>query len=103
MNFCYEESFSFDIKDFKSGIYIIGEKIKFIVKGNTNAPITYLYASNTETAYNASGGKSLYYDWQSDSLDYPNKALVVGFKRPVMFTPKKGVDIHPVEGNINIG
>lgn len=87
-DFCYDESFSFDIKDFKSGIYLIGKKIKFIVKGDSNAPITYLYASNTEAAYNGIGGKSLYYDWQTDSLDEPNKALVVGFKRPVLFTPK---------------
>ena len=87
-DFCYDKSFSFDIKGFKSGIYLIGKKIKFIVKADSKCEITYLYSSNTEAAYNGAGGKSLYYDWQGDSPSDPKKALVVGFKRPVMFTPK---------------
>ena len=86
-DFCYDESFSFDITDFTSGIYIIGEKIKFIVKGNSNAPITYLYSSNTECAYNGIGGKSLYYDWQGKTNIAKDSAVIVGFRRPVMFTP----------------
>ena len=93
-DFNFDESFSFDIKDFKSGIYLIDKKIKFIVKGDTESPITYLYSSNTEAAYNGMGGKSLYYDWQLDCVDKSDHAVIVGFKRPVFFTPQNGQSLE---------
>jgi hypothetical protein len=43
-----------------SGVYLIEGQIPFVVKGDSPADVTVVFPSNTITAYNASGGKSLY-------------------------------------------
>jgi hypothetical protein len=82
IDFKYQLSFSFSIEKFESGIYLIDNKIKFIVKNN-RYKITYIYPSNTEFAYNPMGGKSLYHDWRNnDKKDISERAQIVGIHRP---------------------
>lgn len=63
--------------DLKSGVYLWENKIPFIIKAKSPR-IVILYPSNTENAYNNSGGKSLY------GFNSSNKegAAIVSFLRP---------------------
>ncbi len=77
----YGQTFSYIIPlTITSGMYNFGKSIFFIVKSaSKNADITIVYPSNTETAYNNAGGKSLYNFNSSSST----KATTVGFQRPL--------------------
>lgn len=77
--FGFSETFSFELEDYPSGVYLIDEQIPFIVKPDTPKKITILYSSNTENAYAGSGGKSLY-DYNSSNNE---PAEIVSFLRPI--------------------
>jgi len=62
--------------DLPSGVFLIGNKIPLVVKSKAeNVDFTIVYPSNTENAYSASGGKSLYTS--------PTPATQVSFLRPI--------------------
>ena len=65
----------FEMPEFKSGVYLVENKIPFIVKTREAVDVIVIYAANTANAYADSGGKSLY-----SSNDRPT---VVSFRRPV--------------------
>src|ERR1035437_1604652 len=76
----YSVSFTYKIpNNLRSGMYYWETQIYFIVKSlSKDADITIIYPSNTEAAYNESGGKSLY-DFNSiDTL----RSFCVSFLRP---------------------
>lgn len=77
--FGFSESFSFKLKDYPSGVYLIDDRIPFIVKPDTPKKITVLYSSNTENAYAPSGGKSTYAYNSTDK----KPAEIVSFQRPI--------------------
>ena len=85
--FGYSPSFGYVIPyGLKSGMYNWENKIFFIVKHETkNADITIIYPSNTETAYNYSGGKSLY----NFSSSNHTMSTAVSFQRPYVTTHYK--------------
>ena len=62
----------FEINEFKSGIYIINEKIVFIVSEYYNvtnrAPICCLISTNTINMYNHFGGKNSYFSFLNNNL-----------------------------------
>lgn len=77
LGFGYAPSFKYMIpNNLPSGIYSWENKVFFIVKNSRkNADITFIYPSNTETAYGNAGGKCFYNDgstdWQqSDTLSF---------------------------------
>ncbi len=80
-NYGYSLTFKYIIPlNLQSGIYNFGNTIFFIVKSaSKNADITIVYPSNTEGAYNNSGGKSLYDFNSSNNV----KASLVTFQRPL--------------------
>lgn len=75
----FEETFSFQISDFPSGIYLIDDQIPFVVKPDVPKKVMVLYSSNTENAYCASGGKSTYAYNSSENIP----AEIVSFHRPI--------------------
>lgn len=66
------------VPQLKSGVYLWENKIPFIIKSR-NPNIVVVYPSNTENAYNCSGGKSLY-GFNSSNRE---GATVVSFLRPL--------------------
>lgn len=74
--FNYADSFNYSVpRGLKSGIYLVANKIPFLVKNSLrNGEIVVVYPSNTEAAYNEAGGRSLY--------TVPQKTGIVSFKRP---------------------
>lgn len=62
--------------DIASGVYLIENKIPFVVRTSTPVDLMIVYASNTANAYALSGGKSLY-------TPPPNKPTQVSFHRPI--------------------
>ena len=79
--FGYESSFTFRAPKIKSGIYLIENKVPFIIKSNEAKKITLVYPSNTVNAYNNAGGKSAYNYNSSDKIN----ASVLSFNRPRPF------------------
>lgn len=59
----------------KSGLYLIENRIPFIVKTNSKVDFIIIYPSNTTNAYSRSGGRSLY--------EGANRPFQVSFLRPV--------------------
>lgn len=76
--FGYLPSARVKIPQLKSGVYLWEGKIPLVVKA-TKPKVIVLYSSNTENAYSASGGKSLY-GFNSSDLRAANK---VSFLRPI--------------------
>lgn len=64
--------------DLASGVYFIEKQIPLIVKSATPADVTVVFPINTITAYNSSGGKSLY-GFNSSNL---TSSQVVSYLRP---------------------
>jgi hypothetical protein len=62
-----------------SGVYFIENQIPIIVKSSAPAKVTVVYPFNTISAYNSSGGKSLYGFNSTDYIGSP----VVSFLRPL--------------------
>ncbi len=77
----YTPSFTYQIPlTLHSDVYNIENKIFFIVKNvKRNADITIVYPSNTEAAYNESGGKSLYDFNSTNGL----RSSIVSIHRPL--------------------
>ena len=75
--FQYDKTFSFRIPaDFKSGLYTWMGQIPFVCKApNEAADLAIVYPSNTMSAYNFAGGKSIY------APDDDNRATVLSFLR----------------------
>lgn len=71
----YSISAEFDVPDLKSGIYLIENRIPFIIKPSKPVDVMLVYASNTANAYCESGGKNLY-----SKIDRP---FEVSFLRPI--------------------
>lgn len=71
----FQPGASFDLPAISSGVYLIENKIPFIVKTREAVDVMIVYAVNTANAYADSGGKSLY-----SSDDRP---ATVSFHRPV--------------------
>lgn len=65
-----------------SGLYMIENKIPFIVKSPGAVDLLIVYPSNTANAYEQSGGKSLYTS---------NKGSAVSFHRPIALQPFSSV------------
>lgn len=87
--FGYKVSFTYEIPELKSGLYLWEKVIPFIIKSPEKAEIVVLYPSNTINAYNITGGKSLY------SM-FSEQTHVVSFLRPtfpaVSFQLRSGLD-----------
>ena len=66
-------------QDLASGVYFIEKQIPLIVKSPDPADVTVVFPVNTITAYNASGGKSLY---GFNSSEYKG-SQIVSFLRPL--------------------
>ncbi len=84
--FGYEATANLIVPNLKSGIYLWEGKIPMIVRA-TAPEVVVLYSSNTENAYCAAGGKSLYGFNSSDS----KMASKVSFLRPISL-PKHSQD-----------
>lgn len=95
--FGYNKSFSFTLKDIISGIYLIDNKIPFIVKSQDkdNKLFTIIYPINTSNAYNPQGGKNLYYSYLDDEPDPNNRAKYVSIHRPP-HTNYYAIDKHSI-------
>lgn len=65
----------FEVPVIKSGIYLIENRIPFIVKTAAPVDIVLVYSSNTANAYADSGGKSLY--------TLQDRPAAVSFRRPI--------------------
>ena len=72
-NFILDFTCEFDLKDFKSGVYIIDNNIIFIVReyyNSTNrAPICCLISTNTINMYNYFGGTNGYYGFRNQKTE----------------------------------
>ncbi len=79
--FKYQLTHSLQLPNFKSGVYVIDDKIPFVVRPNLEEEYDFLvvYSSNTENAYSCSGGKSTYVYNSSGKVP----AKVVSFQRPL--------------------
>lgn len=77
--FGFKPTFEFVLTDLESGIYLVNNKIPFVVKTNKPTDIIVLYESNTINAYNREGGKSMYY---SDISGDDVPAYISSFLRP---------------------
>jgi len=71
----YNANFGYLIPlNFKSGVYVVasrGHEIVFTIKSATkDEPITIVYPSNTDAAYNNMGGQSLYVGPKADSVSF---------------------------------
>jgi hypothetical protein len=64
-------------KRIESGIYLIENKIPFIIKTRKAVDLLIVYPSNTVNAYSNSGGKSLY------TLPLTDRPFEVSFERPM--------------------
>lgn len=73
--FGFSVGVEFEVPEVKSGIYLIENRIPFVVKTKAPVDIMLVYASNTANAYADSGGKSLY-----TQQDRPE---AVSFRRPI--------------------
>lgn len=76
--FGYQPGFSWEIPDLPSGIYQWENEVPFLIRTQGNCDFQVLYSSNTDLAYNPSGGKSLYGYNSSDQ----KPAQQVSFHRP---------------------
>lgn len=65
----------FTVPGLKSGVYLVDNKIPFIIKTHQAVDLLVVYPSNTANAYATSGGKSLY------STD--QRPAAVSFQRPI--------------------
>lgn len=75
--FGYKPTVTFRLPDnIASGVYMIENKIPFIVRTSQPVDLMIVYASNTANAYATTGGKSLY-------TPPPNKPSQVSFHRPI--------------------
>ena len=77
--FGYKETVRIKNPKLKSGVYLIDNKIPFVVKSSKQCDILIVYSSNTENAYCSNGGKSGY-DYNS-SQNKPSPIL--SFNRPM--------------------
>lgn len=75
--FGYFRSCKTVLPNLPSGLYLWEDKIPLVVKAH-RAKIIVIYPSNTETAYNNGGGKSLYPHNSTDSKG----SAIVSFRRP---------------------
>lgn len=73
--FGYVFSAKLILPNMKSGVYLIENRIPFIVKSADPVDVVVVYPSNTANAYSISGGKSLY-----STDNQPNE---VSFHRPI--------------------
>ncbi len=71
----YPIAVEFPVPALKSGVYLIENKIPFIIKTNQPVDVMIVYPSNTTNAYAVSGGKSLYSQQQ--------RPTSVSFHRPI--------------------
>ena len=77
----YDLTFTYNVKNYKSGIYLIDSKVSFIIKEpNLKTDFTIVYESNTVEVYNTYGGKNAYMGVQTRS--YQDRAKVLSFHRP---------------------
>jgi hypothetical protein len=75
--FGFKPTVTFNLPDdIESGVYLIENKIPFVVRTEKVVDVMIVYASNTANAYATSGGKSLY-------TTPPNKPTQVSFHRPI--------------------
>ena len=81
--FHYLESGKFVLPKLKSGVYLIENKVPFVVKPDRDASYDALvvYSSNTENAYSNSGGRSMYSSPPAD---------ITTFLRPIRFSHHGG-------------
>ena len=76
--FGFQPTIEFDLPPgIKSGIYLIENKIPFIVKTDEFVDLLIVYPSNTANAYSDSGGKSLY------TTPVSERPAIVSFQRPI--------------------
>ena len=66
----YVATAKFKIKDLKSGLYFIDNKIPFIIKPSNQVDAIVLYPSNTINAYNKNEGYSLYTNPRAHKLSF---------------------------------
>lgn len=76
--FAYKKSATIRVPALVSGVYMWENLVPMVVKSR-QAKLLILYTSNTENAYTAAGGKSLY-DFNSDD---GKRAHKVSFQRPI--------------------
>lgn len=76
VDFVLDITCEIDIEEFEPGIYIINDKIVFIVKENINSnirsPICCLISTNTISMYNVFGGKNSYYNFRNYNTEIKN-------------------------------
>lgn len=77
--FNFPVAVEFVVPELESGIYLVENKIPFIIKTDEPVDIMVVYPSNTANAYAESGGKSLY-----STRDRPP---YVSFQRPIPLQP----------------
>jgi hypothetical protein len=75
--FNYPLTSEFVLPEIPSGVYLIENKIPFIVKTKKRVDVTVVYPSNTANAYSFSGGKNLYSPGTTQ----------VSFQRPIELQP----------------
>ena len=73
--FNYTVAGEFIVPELKSGVYLIEDKIPFIIKTNERVDMMVVYPSNTANAYATSGGKSSY--------SAHERPAVLSFQRPI--------------------
>lgn len=79
VGFGFPAAAEFILPELESGVYLVDNKIPFVVKTRKPVDLLVVYASNTANAYAQSGGKSLY------SLD--QRPPAVSFHRPISLEP----------------
>ena len=81
MKTSYQLTFKYNVKGYKSGIYLIDSKVSFIIKKpNLKTDFTIIYESNTVEVYNTYGGKNGCMGTKTRS--YQDRATILNFHRP---------------------
>ena len=75
----YPIAVEFVLPELKSGVYLVENKIPFILKTEQPVDIMVVYPSNTANAYASTGGKSLY--------SQQGRPTSVSFQRPIPLQP----------------
>jgi hypothetical protein len=76
--FGYQPSATFTVPKIRSGVYLVDGRVPLIVKTpvSDRPDVVVVCPTNTQAAYNASGGRSMY-------TKAPDTAAIVSFRRPV--------------------
>jgi len=96
----YKLTCTYKLENYKSGIYLIDNKVSFLVKEKTRkTDFVVVYETNTVEVYNSFGGKNGYTSapdqndfWKTSLGKYKDRAKILNFHRPKCTTGSRNGD-----------